>query len=1293
MADTLPEHWSYGVCRDGRVFFINDQSHSTTWLHPRTGEPVNSGHMMRSDLPRGWEEGFTEEGASYFINHNQRTTTFQHPVTGEVSPENIDFFLQGHPYPYVSTMESDQRPPSVVSESSTAVTSSTANPPSGAKVSRSNGKVHSFGKRDHAIKRDPNVPAVVRGWLYKQDSSGMRLWKRKWFVLADHCLFYYKDSREEVVLGSIPLLSYIVAPVEPADHISRKYAFKACHAGMRAHIHKGGPQAEHGGMRTYFFSADTQEDMNSWIRAMNKAALVDPPGERRVSVVSSVPLKVTFSSVLRESDKSEKQDRTSERQAGPQTNHVNSYGRSASQPEGLHQLESTEMPHGAPFGTERLEDARKERELGERYAVIREVGGQARSPALSVDPGGLSLDSAPPKASPPTHVSHQSPGVQCTEPNGGTAHKRSVAPRLDPEKQVQRKSTLAQVEHWVKVQKGEPRSLSPSEHTLPRRTPPTQPKAYQSLPKMSQHPPAGGSPPAARNLPSDYKYAADRVSHLRMSAGERVATKEGTVWQLYEWQQRQQFRHGSPTGPLYADASAFRVTLEVPRSVSVPPSPSEIPPLGAPGKALSPRRPHMPANRVTVRPADEVLAMGVPASVSPWHVHPQHSKMTPTDRRSIPPMGYMTHTVSAPSLHGKTVRATQQPSLTDIVSVKLSRLCEQDKVLQELESRIRSLKEDKDKLESVLDVAHQQMEQYRDQPIHAEKIAYQQRLLQEDVVHIRAEISRVSTEMENAWNQYCRLESDLRQLRESLQDQMSRTILSQQEKVQMRKELWQMEDVMAGLSSSKASYKVTIDSVKNPERKLVPSISAPSVPSLPANAPVGETRSPLCSPALSPTQLVHQSLPAQQHLHPAHRDSEVCTSHLPVPTWEDDDAPPRPPLPQLYSPEETPPVVPPLPKEASAVRHMSVRGLKRQSDERKRDREFGQYTNGDYKVELRSYVSEPELFGQMGAETGGHGNGYQTLPSRGLVGSTSRLNQSSNIASFVTLRRGVSEMSFKERPKSALERLYPGEAQHGGRMSAEEQLERMKRHQKALVRERKRNLSQGERQSTSSRASTAASSRPPSADLGSWKREQDFDMQLLDRAVQGAERPPEHQETAGARANEWLTVVAKPMTVVDLDPVDFELDLQREAKTDCLLEQCRTLTGFYFFYPIVCSPQLSTPQKVSIPQRAAEPEEPLSEQDAGARLRRAERISGILAQSSAQNLLPPEDSAKPGEPSASWALQERMAAAPYVLASEASLRRKEVAVPSLLLHPPALPSPTPQLPNPSLSNGFHYTFV
>lgn len=81
---------------------------------------------------------------------------------------------------------------------------------------------------------------------------------------------------------------------------------------------------------------------------------------------------------------------------------------------------------------------------------------------------------------------------------------------------------------------------------------------------------------------------------------------------------------------------------------------------------------------------------------------------------------------------------------------------------------------------------------------------------------------------------------------------------------------------------------------------------------------------------------------------------------------EDDAAPPRPPLPRLCDYEETPPAVPPLPREASVIRHTSVRGLKRQSDERKRDRESGQYVaNGDCKV-----LSAPWAGGRVDALRG-----------------------------------------------------------------------------------------------------------------------------------------------------------------------------------------------------------------------------------------------------------------------------------------------------------------------------------
>ncbi|KAL4617854.1 hypothetical protein GN956_G20462 [Arapaima gigas] len=120
-------------------------------------------------------------------------------------------------------------------------------------------KVQNFGKRSRAVKRDPNCPVVIRGWLFKQDSSGLKLWKRRWFVLSDFCLFYYKDSREEAILGSIPLPSYKILFCTPRECKNRKYAFKAVHQGMRS----------------YFFSADTQEDMLGWVRALSQSASME----------------------------------------------------------------------------------------------------------------------------------------------------------------------------------------------------------------------------------------------------------------------------------------------------------------------------------------------------------------------------------------------------------------------------------------------------------------------------------------------------------------------------------------------------------------------------------------------------------------------------------------------------------------------------------------------------------------------------------------------------------------------------------------------------------------------------------------------------------------------------------------------------------------------------------------------------------------------------------------------------------------------------------------------------------
>ena len=137
---------------------------------------------------------------------------------------------------------------------------------------------------------------------------------------------------------------------------------------------------------------------------------------------------------------------------------------------------------------------------------------------------------------------------------------------------------------------------------------------YQTLPRA----PGPSPPPATRT--GEYKYAQDRLSHFQLApepAGPGGGG--GPVYQLYEWQQRHQYRHGSPTAPLYTPApdypygprppsagpsasSAPRPSDGHPRCISVPPSPADLPPPGV-GRTASPlRRPHTPAERVTVRP-------------------------------------------------------------------------------------------------------------------------------------------------------------------------------------------------------------------------------------------------------------------------------------------------------------------------------------------------------------------------------------------------------------------------------------------------------------------------------------------------------------------------------------------------------------------------------------------------------------------------------------------------------------------------------------------------------------------
>lgn len=107
-------------------------------------------------------------------------------------------------------------------------------------------------------KRPVTATVTLSGWLYKQGSDGLKVWRKRWFVLSDYILYYYKSSEEEKLLGSILLPSYKVSICSPDDKIYKKFAFKC----------------EHLNMRTYWLAAESQECMEQWIKVLTAATMM-----------------------------------------------------------------------------------------------------------------------------------------------------------------------------------------------------------------------------------------------------------------------------------------------------------------------------------------------------------------------------------------------------------------------------------------------------------------------------------------------------------------------------------------------------------------------------------------------------------------------------------------------------------------------------------------------------------------------------------------------------------------------------------------------------------------------------------------------------------------------------------------------------------------------------------------------------------------------------------------------------------------------------------------------------------
>ncbi|XP_043418152.1 pleckstrin homology domain-containing family A member 5 isoform X1 [Prionailurus bengalensis] len=869
---SLPRSWTYGITRGGRVFFINEEAKSTTWLHPVTGEAVVTGHRRQStDLPTGWEEAYTFEGARYYINHNERKVTCKHPVTGQPSQDNCIFVVNEQTVATMTSEEKKERPISMINEASNYnMTSDYGVHPMSpvGRTSRSSKKVHNFGKRSNSIKRNPNAPVVRRGWLYKQDSTGMKLWKKRWFVLSDLCLFYYRDEKEEGILGSILLPSFQIAMLTSEDHINRKYAFKAAHPNMR----------------TYYFCTDTGKEMELWMKAMLDAALVQTEPVKRITFNFRVD-KITSENAP--------------------TKEINNFPnhRVLIKPEVQNNQKNKEIS----------KNEEKKALEAEKYGFQKDGQDRPLTKINSVKLNSLSSEYESGSTC-PAQTGHYRPvnmnssenktvNVSLADLRGGN-HPNTGPLHTEADRVIQRTNSMQQLEQWIKIQKGrgheeETRGVI-SYQTLPRNMPSHRaqvmaryPEGYRTLPRNSKTRPESicSVTPSTRD-----KTVGPGAEEKRRSM------RDDTMWQLYEWQQRQFYnkqstlpRHGTLTSP----KTMVNISDQTMHSIPTSPSHGSI----AAYQGYSPQRTYRSEVSSPIQRGDVTIDRRHRAH------HPKHVYVP--DRRSMP-AGLTLQSVSPQSLQGKTPEELtllliklrrQQAELSSVrehtlaqlmqlkleahspkneilshhlqrntiyldhqmkenepiitmvhtmiensalrpqlyqqflrqknkislyclsqdecrgtlykyrpeevdIDAKLSRLCEQDKVVHALEEKLQQLHKEKYTLEQALLSASQEIEMNADNPAAIQTVVLQRDDLQNGLLSTCRELSRATAELERAWREYDKLEYDVTVTRNQMQEQLDRLGEVQTEsagiqRAQIQKELWRIQDVMEGLSKHK----------------------------------------------------------------------------------------------------------------------------------------------------------------------------------------------------------------------------------------------------------------------------------------------------------------------------------------------------------------------------------------------------------------------------------------------------------------------------------------------------------
>ncbi|XP_041836194.1 pleckstrin homology domain-containing family A member 6 isoform X3 [Melanotaenia boesemani] len=738
-------------------------------------------------------------------------------------------------------------------------------------MSRTPRKAATFGKRSNSMRRNPKAEIAKQGWLYKQASSGVKQWSRRWFVLTDRCLFYYKDEKEDTVLGSLPLLSFRIGRVDPSDNVTRKFAFKVCSeeegedGGLKDPL-VSCMQAKHTGTRTYYFSTDSHEEQEDWIRAMSEAA----------EVTDQTALRTT------EDRLNSMETKSPDPQAHSNLNGVKGSQTSPAYTLSSHQegRKSSRKPGGAAEDEGGAPLADHIPEPNHNIDDWSSCGGPSTKTQNNNDKAPSSRSSS----------GHRGSSHDPKDQQENVVLRRGFVPRTTPERVAQRKTSMAQLQQWVNLRRG-----VASQEDI------NSPAHYY---------------PVSRGAPADYyrhsggsQYVEEFPLYPPGVRPESICSVSPVGAYDRHWTvERRSLRDGpqllrDPWGPPQyggMETQMRRLSIQ-PRSRSVPRSPSlssggpysPVPPsFASPARSPSGYFERFPGRmREDVIYADPFTYSLRRSISSPKYVYPG-------DRRSLSQGLYHHSYPVSPSMHMKTVPPFHDVysrelhptlKLNEIETSKLlGRLCEQSRTLKDHEAAVHRLRMDKDSLEEALVATHQEMELYHNQPLILEKLQFKKETQQNQLINIRGELSQASSALTTIRMEFEALEDEANAIHGDLWEQLNAGGQSELVRRHIQKEFWRVQDVLEGLHKNNLSRGT--DTAKH---RVVSAASG----SFSTNSPASPLSSISLTSPLSPFSPTKQLGPEES-------------------------VPPRPPLPKSYYPLEPsptfPPSIPPLPLDSTA---------------------------------------------------------------------------------------------------------------------------------------------------------------------------------------------------------------------------------------------------------------------------------------------------------------------------------------------------------------------------------------